>query len=135
MLQTLLASGALFQGLKAEMNSRARQLGFMVACAVVALILFSIGLMALGVAAFILLTPIVGAAGAAGIVGGGAFLIGLMILLIGTRKKTAHAATSAGPVSAPSTTPFAGLANAAAQAPIPWLLGAMILGLVLGRKR
>jgi hypothetical protein len=135
MLQTLLASGALFQGLKAEMNSRARQLGFMVACAVVALIFFSIGLMALGVAAFILLTPIVGAAGAAGIVGGGAFLTGLIILLIGTRKKTAHAATSAAPVSAPSTTPFPGLANAAAQAPIPWLLGAMILGLVLARKR
>jgi hypothetical protein len=133
MLQTLLASGALFQGLKAEIKGRARQLGFMVACAVVALIFFSIGLMALGVAAFILLTPIVGAAGAAGIVGGGAFLIGLTILLVGSRKKTAHAATSAVPASS-SATALPGLANAAGQAPIPWLLGAMILGLVLGRK-
>jgi hypothetical protein len=134
MLQALLASGALFQGLKAEIKERAQQLGFMLACAVVALIFFSIGLMALGVAAFILLTPIVGAAGAAGIVGGGAFLIGLIILLVGTRKKTAHAATNAAPASSPSATAFPGLANAAGQAPIPWLLGAVILGLVLGKK-
>ncbi len=134
MLQTLLASGALFQGLKAEMKGRARQLGFMVACAFVALIFFSIGLMALGVAVFILLTPIVGAAGAAGIVGGGAFLIGLISLLVGTRKQTAHAATIAAPATSPSAAAVPGLANAAAQAPIPWLLGAMILGLVLGRR-
>lgn len=134
MLQTLLASGALFQGLKAEMSARAQRLGFMLACLVVALIFFSIALMALGVAAFILLTPIVGAAGAAGIVGGCALLIGLIILLIGTRKQTAHAATTVAPASSPDATAFPGLANAAGQAPVPWLLGAMLLGLLLGRK-
>ena len=37
MLQALLASGALFQGLKAEMTARAERLGFMLACAVVVL--------------------------------------------------------------------------------------------------
>ena len=132
MLQALLASGALFQGLKAELTEKVQRTVFMIACGVVALLFLGVGLMALAVASYFALLPHLGEAGSAALVGGVALLIGLIIIAIGTRDRSARAATSA--ASAPNNSPLPGVADAAANAPVPWLLGALILGLVLGKK-
>lgn len=133
MLQALLASGALFSGIKAEAEARAKRLAFMLALGVVSLLFLLVGLGALSAAAALVLEPQLGLPGAIAVVGGGAILIALVLVFIGTHRKTAAAATSNSPASA-ADSPFPGLADAAGQAPVPWLLGALALGLFLGRK-
>ena len=132
MLQALLASGALFSGIKAEAEARAKRLAFMLAMGVVALLFLLVGLGALSTAAALALEPQLGLPGAIAVVGGAAILIAVVLVLIGTHRKTAAAATSNPAAAADS--PFPGLADAAGQAPVPWLLGALALGLFLGRK-
>jgi hypothetical protein len=133
MLQALLASGALFSGIKAEVTERLQRLAFMAAFGLFALLFLFVGLLALAAAAAVALEPRLGLAGAIAVVGGGAILIALVLVLIGTHKKTARAATTDTPAAA-ADSPFPGLAEAAGQAPVPWLLGALALGLFLGRK-
>jgi hypothetical protein len=132
MLQALLASGALFSGIKAEATARAQRLGFMLAMAVVALVFLLVGLMAIAAAASLALEPRFGLPVAIAIVGGCAIGIAGVLILIGTHKKTATAATNNSSAAANSSMP--GLADAAGNAPVPWLLGALALGLMLGRK-
>jgi hypothetical protein len=133
MLQALLASGALFSGIKAEATARAQRIAFMVVMGVIALVFLLVGLGALAAASAIALEPRLGLAGAIAIVGGIAILIALILVAIGTHKQTATAATTKKPAAAANSS-FPGIADAAGQAPVPWLLGALALGLMLGRK-
>lgn len=133
MLQALLASGALFSGIKAEATARAERIAFMLAMAVVALVFLLVGLGALAFAASIALEPRLGLPGAIAVVGGIAILIAAILVFVGTHKKTATAATSKKPGAA-SASALPGIADSAGQAPVPWLLGALALGLMLGRK-
>lgn len=133
MLQALLASGALFSGIKAEATARAQRMAFMIAMSIVALVFLLVGLMALAAAASIALEPRLGLAGAIAAVGGGAIAIAGILVLVGTHKKSATAATSNKPGAA-SNSALPGIADSAGQAPVPWLLGALALGLMLGRK-
>ncbi len=134
MLQALLASGALFSGIKAEISERAERYAFMAAMGLAALLFVLVGLGALAVAASLALAPQLGMPGAVAAVGGGALIIAAILILIGTSRKTARAATRDAPASSGADTPFAGLADAAGQAPVPWLVGALALGILLGRK-
>ncbi len=133
MLQALLASGALFQSIKAEASARLQRLAFMLACAVAALMFLSVGLLALAVAAYFALIPHFGEIGAASMVGGVAILIALILIAVGTHDRSAKAATRETPAA--SDSPLPGLTEAVGAAPAPWLLGALALGLFLGRKR
>lgn len=133
MLQALLASGALLQGIKAEALARLQRLAFMLACAFAALIFLSIGLLALAAAAYFALIPHFGEVGAASMVGGVAILIALILIAVGTHDRSAKAVTSKTPAG--SDSPLPGLTEAVGAAPAPWLLGALALGLFLGRKR
>ena len=133
MLQALLASGALFSGIKAEASARAQRIAFMLAMAIVALVFLLVGLGALATAAAIALEPRLGLSGAVAVVGGVAILIALILVAVGTHKKSATAATSRQPASSADSS-LPGIADAAGQAPVPWLLGALALGLFLGRK-
>jgi hypothetical protein len=142
MLQTLLASGALLQGFKAEMAYKAQRAGMIAACAVVALVFASIGLLALAVAAAIMLTPHLGAAGATATVGGVALLVAAIVMWAATRRPV-PVAVAAPAYVAPVAAPFAGaglaaalpsMAAAAAAAPVPLMVGALVLGIVLGRR-
>jgi hypothetical protein len=133
MLQALLASGALFQSIKAEASARLQRLAFMLACAVAALMFLSVGLLALAVAAYFALIPHFGEIGAASMVGGVAILIALILIAVGTHDRSAKAATSKTPAA--SDSPLPGLTEAVGAAPAPWLLGALALGLFLGGKR
>jgi hypothetical protein len=133
MLQALLASGALFSGIKAEATARAQRIAFMVVMGIIALVFLMVGLGALATAASLALEPRFGLAGAIAIVGGVAIVIALILVLVGTHKKTATAATSDKPGAAANSS-LPGLADAAGNAPVPWLLGALALGLMLGRK-
>jgi hypothetical protein len=133
MLQALLASGALFSGIKAEAVARAQRIAFMAAMGVLALVFLIVGLGALATAASIALEPQLGLAGAIAAVGGIAILIALVLVLVGTHKKTATAATSDKPAAAANSA-LPGISEAAGQAPVPWLIGALALGLMLGRK-
>lgn len=134
MLQALLASGALFSGIKAEVEARAKRFAFMAVMAVIALLFLLVGLGALAAASALALAPHTGLPGAVAIVGGAALLIALVFVMVGTHRKTAAAATAETSSAAASDTAFPGLADAAGQAPIPWLLGALALGVFLGRK-
>ena len=133
MLQALLASGALFSGIKAEAEARIKRLALMLALGIVALLFLLVGLVALAAASALALEPQLGLAGAIAVVGGVAILIALLLVLIGTHRKTASAATSDQPAAA-ADSPFPGLADAAGKAPVPWLLSALALGLFLVRK-
>jgi hypothetical protein len=133
MLQALLASGALFSGIKAEATARAQRIAFMAAMGVLALIFLLVGLVALAAAASIALEPRLGLPGAIAAVGGVAILIALILVFVGTHKKTATAATTNKPATAANSA-LPGIAESAGQAPVPWLLGALALGLMLGRK-
>jgi hypothetical protein len=133
MLQALLASGALFSGIKAEATARAQRLAFMAVMGIIALVFLLVGLGALATAGAIALEPRLGLPGAVALVGGVAILIALILVAVGTHKKTATAATTDRP-SAASQSSLPGIADAAGQQPVPWLLGALALGLYLGRK-
>ena len=133
MLQALLASGALFSGIKAEATARAQRFAFMAVMAILALVFLLVGLGALAAAASIALEPQLGLAGAIAVVGGIAILIAAILVFVGTHKKTATSATSNKP-SASANSALPGIAESAGQAPVPWLLGALALGLMLGRK-
>jgi protein-S-isoprenylcysteine O-methyltransferase Ste14 len=133
MLQALLASGALFSGIKAEATARAERLAFMLAMAVVALVFLLVGLGALAFAASLALEPRFGLPAAIAIVGGVAILIAAILIFVGTHKKSATAATSKKP-AASANSALPGIAESAGQQPVPWLLGALALGLMLGRK-
>jgi hypothetical protein len=143
MLKTLLASGALLQGVKAEMSAKAQRFGMVLVCGVIAVVFMGVGLAAIAVAAAIALTPTLGAAGAAGAVGGTALVIAGIIVYAATRPPAAPAA--AAPVS-PLTSQYQGpaaginaalpgIASAASAAPLPWMIGALVLGVVLGSRR
>ncbi|BCJ90504.1 hypothetical protein IZ6_12390 [Terrihabitans soli] len=133
MLQALLASGALFSGIKAEATARAQRIAFMIAMSVVALVFLLVGLGALATAAAIMLEPQLGLPGAIAAVGGVAIVIALILVLVGTHKKSATAATTKTPANAANSA-IPGIAESASQQPVPWLLGALALGLMLGRK-
>jgi hypothetical protein len=133
MLQALLASGALFSGIKAEATARVERTVFMIAMAVVALVFLLVGLIALAAAASLVLEPRLGLPGAIAAVGGVAILIALILIFVGTHKKSAAAATSKKP-AASANSALPGIAESAGQQPVPWLLGALALGLMLGRK-
>ena len=133
MLQALLASGALFSGIKAEAEARVKRLAFMLALGVVALLFLLVGLASLAAASALALEPQLGLPGAIAVVGGMAVLIALILVAIATHRKAAAAAVAKQPAAA-ADSPFPGLADAAGQAPVPWLLGALALGLFLGRK-
>jgi Putative Actinobacterial Holin-X, holin superfamily III len=133
MLQALLASGALFSGIKAEATARVERIAFMLVMAVLALVFLVVGLGALAFAASIALEPRLGLPGAIAAVGGVAILIAAILVFVGTHKKSATAATSKKPAAA-SNSALPGIADAAGQAPVPWLIGALALGLMLGRK-
>lgn len=146
MLQALLAGGAMLQGLKAEMAAKAQQIGVLIACAIIALIFMLIGLIALGIASAVLLTPYLGAAGAWGVVGGVALLIGGIVILAGTRTRPAPRRVVAPvPLVAPVAAapgPLEGLvtalpivSSAVSAAPVPIMIGALALGIILGRRR
>lgn len=136
MLQALLASGALFQGMKAEATAKMQRMAVMAACAVVALIFFFIALMAFAVAAYIALVPHVGAVGAACIVGGVSTLIGAIILFVGTRERSPRiAAASAAPAANPLEEAIPNVSEAVAKQPVPWMIGALALGMFLARRR
>jgi hypothetical protein len=133
MLQALLASGALFQGIKAEASARLQRIAFMLVCAVIALIFLSVGLLALAAAAYFALIPHFGEIGAASMVGGVAIVIAAILIAVGTHDRSAKAATSKAPAAADS--PLPGITEAVGAAPAPWLLGALALGMFLARKR
>jgi amino acid transporter len=133
MLQALLASGALFSGIKAEATARAQRYAFMAAMGIIALVFLLVGLGALATAASIALEPQLGLPGAIAAVGGIAILIALILVFVGTHKKTATAATTDKPATAANSA-LPGIAESAGQQPVPWLLGALALGLMLGRK-
>ena len=133
MLQALLASGALFSGIKAEATARAQRIAFMAVMGIIALVFMLVGLGALATAAAIALEPELGLPGAAAAVGGAAIVIAGILVMIGTRRETATAATTNKPKAAANSS-LPGIADAAGQAPVPWLLGALALGLMLGRK-
>jgi hypothetical protein len=142
MLNTLLAGGALLQGFKAEMTLKARHAAVLAVFGILALVFFGVGLLALALAAGIALAPHVGGAGAAAIVGGSALVIAALLIWVGTRPRTAAAAASAPvrPVAQPlggadPLAAVAGLSALAASAPVPLMVGALVLGLVLGRRR
>lgn len=134
MLQALLASGALFQGIKAEASAKIQRIVFMLAFALLALIFLSVGLLALAVAAYFALIPHFGEAGSAAMVGGGAILIAAILIAVGTHDRSQKAATSKTPSTA-ADSPLPGISEAVGSAPAPWLLGALALGLFLARKR
>ena len=145
MLKTLLAGGALLQGVKAEMAYKAQRAGTIAACALIALVFASIGFLALSVAAVILLTPHLGAAGATATVGGAALLVAVIVMWAGTRQPAPRAVPVAAAYAAPVVAAPAlgvpglvaalpGLAAATAAAPLPWMVGALVLGVVLGRR-
>src|SRR5687768_2685972 len=134
MLQALLASGALFQGIKAEASAKLQRIAFMLACALVALIFLSVGLVALAGAAYFALIPHLGEVGAASMVGGVAILIAAILIAVGTHDRSAKAATRKTPAAA-AESPLPGITEAVGAAPAPWLLGALALGMFLARKR
>jgi hypothetical protein len=135
MLQALLASGALFQGIKAEASAKLQRFAFMLACAVVALIFLSVGLLALAAAAYFALIPHLGEIGAASMVGGVAILIAAILIAVGTHDRSAKAVTRKTPATSADDSPLPGISEAVGAAPAPWLLGALALGLFLARKR
>jgi hypothetical protein len=142
MLNTLLAGGALLQGFKAEMTLKARHAAVLAVFAILALVFLGVGLLALALAAGIALAPHVGGAAAAALVGVCAVGIASLLIWVGTRPRTAAAAASA-PL-APAAQPLAGvdplaaiagLSAIAASKPVPLMVGALVIGLMLGRRR
>jgi hypothetical protein len=136
MLKTLLASGALLQGLKATIADRVRRTAVMAACGVVALVFVSIALMAFAVAGAVALEPYLGAAGAIAVVGAVFALVGVAVLLIGMRQ--ASPPKAAAPAPPPKPAADLGLEGLVGQGgsrpPLSWLLGAAALGFLLGRR-
>lgn len=133
MLRGLLSTAAMIGPLKAEITARARYAAVMVVAGVVCLLFVIVGLFALAAAEIAVLAPLLGLAIAAAITGGTAILIGLIILLV---------ASVAGGSRRPRRRPPAAAASDAAQqlqqsvasSPVTWLLGAALVGLILGRR-
>src|SRR5690606_10115204 len=95
MLQALLASGALFSGVKAEIAERTQRYVFMAVMGLVALLFVLVGLGALATSAAIALEPQLGLAGAVAVVGGGALLIAAILVMVGTHRRSGRAVTKA----------------------------------------
>jgi hypothetical protein len=132
MLRGLLSAGAMIGPLKAEIAARTRHVAVLAAAAVVCLLFVTVGLLALALAAIAVLEPLVGLAVAAAITGGAAILIGLIVLLIASSTGTARRPSRRAAATASDAT--AQLQKSVAASPLTWLLGAALVGLILGRR-
>lgn len=133
MLRALLASGALLQGLKASISAQVGRIATLAGGALVALIFFNIGLAALAFAAAIALTQLVGGALAAAIVGLGAILIGALVMWVASRASRGPASASSTASSTSSGFPALPGMSAGGTPPLPWMLAAAAIGLLLAR--
>jgi len=132
MWRALLSSGLLLAPLKARIETSLRYAAVMAVAAVFCLLFLMVGLLALAVASIAALVPTFGLAAAAAIVGGASILIGLIVLLVGTlsaggRRPKKPQAPNVGDATAQ-------VEQAVKSSPAAWLLGAALVGLILGRR-
>jgi hypothetical protein len=132
MLRGLLSAGAMLGPLKAEVAARARHAMVLVVAGFVCLLFVVVGLLALAVAAVAVLAPEVGLPVAAAIVGGGAILIGLIVLLVASAAGGGRPRRR--PPAAAASEATEQLQKAVSASPLTWLLGAALVGLILGRR-
>jgi hypothetical protein len=132
MLRGLFSAAAMIGPLKAEIAARARHAVTVAVAAVVCLLFVIVGLFCLAAAAIAFLAPMLGLAVAAAIVGGGSILIGLIVVLVGSagggrprhRRQPADVAGDAAKE----------LKRQVSASPVTWLLGAALVGVILGRR-
>jgi hypothetical protein len=132
MWRALLSSGVLLAPLKAKIEAALRRAAVMAVAAVICLLFVLVGLFALAVAAIFALTPEFGLTVAAAIVGGAAILIGLIILLIGSLSVGGSRKPSHRQPSVQEATEKVG--QMVKASPTAWLVGAALVGLILGRR-
>jgi hypothetical protein len=132
MWRTLLSSGVLLAPVKARIQATVRHAVTVAVAAVLCLLFVIVGLFCLAAAAVAILTPIFGIAAAAAIIGGVAILLGLIVLLIGTLSNGGGGRKA---TRAPSIEDAAAQVERAVKAsPLPWLLGAALVGMLFGRR-
>jgi len=136
MLRALLASGAVLQAVKADASARLQRKITLVVCALIAMMMIFLALVAFGIAAAIALAPQTGAAWATAIVGGAALLIGLLVLLIGVQRGRApeRIVPARSPAETAAAAALGEMGLGRGGNPVPWMVGAVILGLLLGRR-
>lgn len=131
-----------------RMKASVRRTAVMAAGFAVALLFVLLGLAALMVAGVILLVPNLGPAGAAATMGGVALFIALLVMLIASRRPQPAPAARVAPASSAVSSDIEQLGNdmtaltrsltgtvpEGTTKPLNLVLGAIILGLVLGRK-
>jgi hypothetical protein len=131
MFRGLFSAATMIGPLKAEIAARARHAVTVAVAGVICLIFVVVGLFCLAAAAIAVLAPLVGLAVAAAIVGGGFILIGLIVVLVGSagggRPRRRQPADVAGDAAKE-------LQRSVAASPVTWLLGAALVGLILGRR-
>jgi hypothetical protein len=132
MWRALLTSGVLLAPLRAKIEASLRYAAVMAVAVAICLLFVTVGLFALAVAAIIALTPEFGLAAAAAIVGGAAILVGLIILLIGTLAGRTDRKPARRPPSIENAAEK--IEQSVKSAPTAWLLGATLIGLILGRR-
>lgn len=132
MWRTLLSSGLLVAPVRARIEASIRHATTVAVAAVLCLLFVIVGLFCLAAAAIAVLTPILGLASSAAIIGGVAILLGLIVLLIGTLSNGRRSRKA---MRTPSMEDAATQVERAVKAsPLPWLIGAALVGMVLGRR-
>jgi len=137
MLRALLASSGVLQIVKAGAAARLQRTLTLVVCGYIALLMLFLAMVALGTAAAVALEPETGAARAIAIVGGAALLIGLLILAIGIRlgQSPAGSRSIRSPAEAATVAAFPEMGFGHRWKPGPWVIAAVILGLLMDRSR
>jgi hypothetical protein len=137
MLRFLLSSGILFQGIKEDIAARVSRATTSLVFIICALVFIHGALVAFGVAAAFALTPYMGAPGAIALVGLVVHIIGNILVLLAKREpRQKRPVSPAAPAAAAS-----GLAmlpdfdKLVRSAPVPLMIGAVLLGLLLGRRQ
>jgi len=135
MLRFLLSSGLLFQGIKEDVSARAGRAVTSLVFVICALVFFNCALVAFCVAAAVWLIPYLGVAGAVGLVGLAALVIGIVLVLLAKREPR-HTVSPAAPAAAlGGASLLAEVDKVVRAAPLPVMIGAVVLGLMLGSQQ
>lgn len=134
MLRGLISAGAMIGPVRAEIAARARHAVVLAVAGIVCLMFVTVGLLALAVASIGALAPILGLAVAAAITGGAAILIGLVVVLIASASGGRRSRRPARRAANAANDAAAQLQQSVATSPVTWLLGAALVGIILGRR-
>jgi len=135
MLRLLLSSGLLFQGIKEDLSARASRAVTSLVFIVCALVFFHCALVAFGVAAAVWLIPYLGVAGAVALVGLVALVIGTILVLLAKREPRRTASPAAPAAALGGASLLAEVDKVVRAAPLPVMIGAVVLGLMLGSQQ